>query len=312
MIFDRHFLMTLEIDPDKWTKMDTQSKKKAIKKAYHQMAQEYHPDKWQENEDGISYEEQTERFKEIVHAFKMLTDPSYRNSEKTKTGQINLNAIFNINISFEQAFFGTDKTISYNPTHLDAKGEAIPEEDIEIKLEAKVIKVCIPPGTMTGDKVQFRHMGMIQGDEKGDLLFVFNVMPHPKFQLNPGNPYEFISSEMIPLATMLAGGEIEVETIWGYKTARVPAGSRPGDKISIINLGDDKLYKVEVNISPEYPNKEKLQTESLWQKLKINWSKEDELDEKLEEAEKEYDKAFQKLGGFSGSSQSTSGGWFGR
>lgn len=311
MIYDKNLLLLLEVDPDSWIKLGEQEKKKTLKKAYHKLAQEFHPDKWSES-SVHTYEEVTERFKEVIHAYKYITDPSYRNSSKPSKPQINLNAIFNINISFEQAFFGTEKTISYNPTHLDENGSIIAEEEVEIELEANVVKVVIPTGTVTGDKIQFRNMGMKQGDKQGDLLFVFNVTPHPKFNPSYGNPYIFEANEVIPLDILLAGGEIEVETIWGLKTARVPAGSKPGDIVNIINLGEGKLYRVEVRLQPKYPNKEVLKTTSLWKKLKINWNKEEELDEEDKLAEEDYEETFKKLGGYTNSATGPGSGWFGR
>ena len=302
MIFDRSLLITLGLDPDEFRKLNEQEQKKKAKKAYHSKAQEYHPDKWDEMNSEITYEEQTSLFKDVVHAYKMITDSSYRDGMRNKDHQVTLHAVMSIDLTFEQAFFGMKTTITFNPTHLDEKGKPIDVDyEKDVCLEIDVVKVIVPRDTRHSDRIVFRGLGMKQEERRGDLIFVLNVHPHPSMQYD-FDTRTFMFNKSIDLETMLGGGEVEVETMFGLSTVRIPAGSRPNDILLKKHIGTDKSYNIEVTIQTEYPDKKKLKGSSFWDKLKINWGKEEDLDEEILNAEEEYEKAFERLGGWKDSS----------
>lgn len=308
MLLDRGFLLTLGLDPDHIRKIDDQQRKKEIKKAYHKMAQKYHPDKWDEVESEISYEQQADRFREIHHAYKMVTDASYRDNLRNKEHQVSLHAVLSIDLTFEQAFFGMQVSMTFNATHLDEKGQPIkPDPDKEVVFELDVMKVIVPKNTRHGDRLVFKNKGMKQGQRRGDLVFVLNVYPHAKFQYD-FNSKTFLAEQKVDLETMLSGGEIEVETLFGIDTVRIPAGTVPGTKLKKSGLGPTKEYNVEVTVDFKFPDKKKLKESSFWDKLDINWEKEEELDEEIRQAEENYEETFQTLGGWSSTTTGATGG----
>lgn len=298
MIYDRKLLLVLSLDPDEYRNLSEQERKKSLKKAYHKKAQEFHPDRWDEANSEISFEDTTERFKEVVHAYKMLTDASYRQKQANSGQQTSLHAVMSIDLTFHQGFFGTETTITFNPRHLDEEGNPI-EVDVEkdVHFDVSVIKVRVPKNTKSGDRIVFKGKGLKQGDRQGDLIFMINVRPHSKFDYD-FDTKTFHFQEKVPLEIMIGGGELEMETMFGLSQVRVPAGTTPGTRLKKKGIGDDKSYKIEVTVDPEFPNKKKLKGNKFWDKLDIDWDKEDELDEEVKQAEEDYEKIFKKLGGY--------------
>ena len=259
--------------------------KKQIKKAYYKLSKKFHPDIWTE-ELGISREEGIEKFKKIHHAYKMLTDPSYRNTESQRKSNINLDAMFQIHIPMEQALFGKKVTMTVNPTHLDAKGEVKDLEEGEMQLEAFVFEVEAPPNTAHGDRQVVDGKGMKLVDEEGnersgDAIFVFLVKPHPKYRYAPADRYIEMDLD-VTLEDMLKGNEVEVETPWGLETFQLDPGTHPDQKYEVNKLGDKKEYTLGIVIKPIYPKKEELKKEnSIWSKMGIKFKEEEEENNKI-------------------------------
>ena len=293
---DRILLLELELDYDQLTKLPDQDRKKALKAAYHRLAQKYHPDKWRED-CGMTLKEMEERFKRVHHSYQAMTDPTYRNQIANKK-QVNLSAVINISLTFIQAFFGSETVITFNPAHINDNGEVItPDFTKDIHMEVDVIRVEVPPCTRQGDKLIIPRRGLIQGDRRGDMVFIFNISPHDKFSLHQEDDHHLLSYEHIPLELMLAGGELEVETIWGIKTTKVPPGTQPGDSVTIDKLGPKRIGKHTVHLDMVFPSKDDVKKSKIWKKLDIKWE-EGVNEESLVKKEEEFEAIFQRLGGF--------------
>ena len=252
---------------------------KAVKKAYRTLALKHHPDQGGDEE----------KFKEIHHAYKMLTDPSFAIKEykhKNK-GQKNLDAKFNIVVNFEQAFFGDEITLTFSPIHLDDEGKPVTiNKDKDVHMEGNVFKIRIPEGTAPGSEKRIHKKGLIQGDRQGDFIICFQVQPHHKFQLSGSDTH---CSERIPLDLMLTGGELDVQTMWGIMTCEIPPATRPGDRIQVSNAGVAKVGHHYVIVDPIYPDKQELKDKDVWKKLGIKWEK---YEKDLEE---DFDEIYEKL-----------------
>src|ERR1035437_3046478 len=81
-----------------------------IKKAWKKKAHEHHPDKGGE----------PQKFLEITHAYKMLTDPTYRHEDSRQKNpqKPDLTVRMQIPVTFEEAFFGRTIHVSYNRLEL--------------------------------------------------------------------------------------------------------------------------------------------------------------------------------------------------
>lgn len=305
----------------------------AVKKAWRKKCMEFHPDKFDqkayqqyiddlksstknveecETEPVISKEDMENMFREVTHAYKMLTDPSYANKFRNKHfgGQKVLDAVFNLTVDFDQAFFGDYVSITFNPVHIDDSGKPVKiDKEKDVYLKGEVIKIRIKEGMVTGDQIKISNKGLCQGDRRGNMVITIQVVPHPRLRVQGS---DVVDMAEIPLDMMLTGGEVDVITMWGTDKLRVPAGSRPNDKLEIKNRGVSKVGNHVVTITPLYPDKDELQEKKVWKKLGINWKTEEDKDDQEAKDDQEYQTIFSNLGGFtftSSSSGSSTAGW---
>ncbi len=236
-----------------------------IKKAYRKLAVKYHPDK------NPGDKEAEAKFKEINEAHDVLSDKQKRarydqfghagvnghasgnpfgGGNPFEGGNFNFNGqsfnfdfggglddilgnIFgfggnasrrprrgadyetSITISFEDAVFGTTKTINYNNNS---------------------IKLKIPAGIDDGMSIRLRGKGGAapEGGEKGDLYVRIHVKPH-KTLTREGRI--ILSEEKISMVDAALGCEIEVETVDGKITMKIPAGTQSGTPFKLSGHG---------------------------------------------------------------------------
>lgn len=243
-------------------KGNTRYSPEEIKKAWRVKANEHHPDKGGESE----------KFIECGHAYKMLTDPSYRRSQfKSKDKEIVLDVHITVPINFEDAFFGKEITITINQLEIGEDNRYVVKE----KQDLAVVQATIPEGCMSGFNHHSPGFGLRKKDERGDLYIKFMPQPHSSFK---SMAMDILSEVHVELATALKGGEIEVQTMHGLKTLKVPPGTVPGTQLTIPKCGVFKRGKHIVVVQIIFPNKEKLKTEA-WKGLDINWNEPEKKEE---------------------------------
>ena len=192
-----------------------------------------------------------------------------------------------IEISFEEAVFGTEVEITLNlddkckhckgttaepgydlktcPT-CDGKGQVvnvtrtifgniqqaslcnkchgkgkIPEKECSVcrgrgvANERKTVKLKVPAGIDDGATVRLReHGNAIANGESGDLYIHVRVKAHKKFT-REGDL--ILSDEHISMVDAALGYELDVETVDGIVTMKVPAGTQSGDDFKLSNHG---------------------------------------------------------------------------
>ena len=122
----------------------------------------------------------------------------------------------NVTLTFEEAIFGTTKDIDIN-------GENI--------------KLKIPAGIDDGMSIRLRGKGGPApegGSEPGDLYVRIRVKPH-KHLTREGNI--ILSEEKIDMVDAALGCEINVETVDGNITMKVPAGTQSGTPFKLSGHG---------------------------------------------------------------------------
>jgi len=240
-----------------------------IKKAYRNLARELHPDR---NPDKP---EIAERFKEVNEAYAVLSDEGKRQRYDTLGSDafhakyhhedimqnIDLGSIFEelglggvrfqggggfggfgrgarprpqpprdmtheLEIGFEEAIRGSMRTVHIN----------LPDGSVD-KVEVKV-----PAGVDKGHKLRVRNRGgaNVPGGMRGDLYLKIKVAAHPEYS-RKGQHLEV--ERFIPLSVFLLGGTVTVQTPDGERTLKVPAGSNPGMKLRLRDLGVPGLDK---------------------------------------------------------------------
>ena len=118
----------------------------------------------------------------------------------------------------------------------------------------KKIKVKIPQGVDNDSQLRVRGEGEAGQNSHGDLYVVIQVRPHSIFQRHNN---DIITSVNISLTNAVLGGEIEVPTLSGKLTMKIPAGTQCGKTFRINGKGipdlhsrdiGDELVKVDIDI----------------------------------------------------------------
>jgi len=98
------------------------------------------------------------------------------------------------------------------------------------------IKVSVPPGVDTGSTVRVPRKGNagVRGGPPGDLLLSVRVGPHPFFERKGSNLYLDLP---LTYAEAALGAKVEVPTLDGTATIRIPPGTQPGQKFRLSGKG---------------------------------------------------------------------------
>lgn len=122
-----------------------------------------------------------------------------------------------VTLSFEEAIFGTTKKVSTNT--------------------GAEIKVKIPAGIDDGMSIRLQGKGGEPpegGTEKGDLYVRIKVKPHKNLTREGAI---ILSEETISMVDAALGCEIDVETVDGKITMKIPAGTQSGTPFKLSGHG---------------------------------------------------------------------------
>ncbi len=151
-------------------------------------------------------------------------------------------------IPLEEAVFGATK-----------------ELNLRVGTRVRHLEVKIPAGVRDGTKLRIAgegHAGTGKG-QPGDLLLIIKLLPHPIFELRGDD----LVIE-VPITVWLAalGGEIEVPTIRGRATMKIPAETEGGQTFRLRGQGmpgirgaaaGDQLVRVRLVLPQNLNDKEK-------------------------------------------------------
>ncbi|MDR0955802.1 MAG: molecular chaperone DnaJ [Candidatus Nomurabacteria bacterium] len=122
----------------------------------------------------------------------------------------------------------------------DGRGK-VPERPCEkcggrgVVREKQTIKVKIPAGVDEGAAIRLSGRGEAsQGGAAGDLFVNLHVRPHKKFT-REGDL--ILSEETIPMTAAALGTDLEVETVDGRLTMKIPAGTQSGSDFKLSGHG---------------------------------------------------------------------------
>ena len=162
-----------------------------------------------------------------------------------------------------QTCAGRGKIAKESCAKCDGSGRVAREETIVIKIPAGVedgARLRVSGGGEAGEK----------GAPAGDLFVRIRVRPEPGFSRAGQN---LRRQEKISAATAALGGELEVETLRGRKTIRLPEGTQPGEVFAIRGEGvrSSSLFSASgdllVEILVEIPEKLSARERRLWEEL---------------------------------------------
>ncbi|MCR2062945.1 DnaJ C-terminal domain-containing protein [Campylobacter helveticus] len=238
-----------------------------IKKAYRRLARQYHPDI--NKEKGAE-----EKFKEINAAYEILSDEKKRaqydrygdsmfggqsfSDFSRNSGGMDLDEIlknifggggfgasgFGGNSSFGSGNFGGfggGGFGGFNQDALDLSAKiTIPFEtgilggEHSINFNGETIKIKIPHGIKSGEKLRIRGKGKKIGSQVGDLIVKVSL---EKSELYERDEDDLTRKLDISLKTALFGGKINLKTLKKEVSIKIPPNSKNGQKIRLKGYG---------------------------------------------------------------------------
>ena len=131
--------------------------------------------------------------------------------------------------------------------------------------KTRKIKVTIPPGVDSGNRLKIEGEGEagVRGGRPGDVYVFISVKPHSVFKRR-GN--DLVCEQPISIYQATLGDEIEVPSIDGKTSLRIPEGTQPGASFRLRGKGmpdvrgrgrGDQYVRVKVIIPTRLSEKEK-------------------------------------------------------
>ena len=127
-----------------------------------------------------------------------------------------------VNLEFIQAIYGTSTTLRLQSTDHDGQ------------TETQTISVKIPPAVRDGQKIRLRDKGQPGPGGAGDLLIVCHVRPHAYFRRDDN---DITVDVPIGIVEATLGGKVDVPTIDGTTTMKIPPGTPSGRKLRLRGKG---------------------------------------------------------------------------
>ena len=258
--------------------------KDEIKKAYRKLAQMYHPDA---NKGDASAEA---RFKEISEAHAVLSNDAKRAEydemrRLVEAGgeriygygpnrgggvRVNIGDMGDIGSIFEDLIGGRGGNFGFGPR----RGQDVETETtltFEEAIEGALLtlsggtKVRVPAGVADGARIKIAGKGSTStnGGPPGDLFVRVHVHPHPIFERSSNG--DLMLTLPVTFVEAALGAKVEVPTLDGSVTVKVPAGSSSGKVLRVRGRGapkpkggfSDLLVRLEVQVPKKLGRKEK-------------------------------------------------------
>jgi len=192
------------------------------------------------------------------------------------------NIDYPVEVTLEEAYHGTKRTIALQSdrpcTGCQGTGriQNMPCSACRgsgVVSDVKRLEVKIPPGVKNGSRVRVAGKGQqgYAGGASGDLYLVVSVKPHQRFERRDDDLYGEVA---VPLTIAALGGEVQVPTLKGKVTLRIPPETQNGRAFRLAGQGmphlgnssyGDLLAKVNVVLPTKLSEEEKKLFERLGQ-----------------------------------------------
>jgi len=141
-----------------------------------------------------------------------------------------------------------------------------------VSIDGKRLEVKIPAGVQTGSRVRVAGKGEAgqNGGRPGDLYFVIEVLEHNTYKREGDNLRLRLT---VPLYTMVLGGEVDVPTLKGRVSLKVPPETKSGRVFRLRGQGMPQLRNgnqhgdLLVELEPEIPAKLSAEEKELFKQL---------------------------------------------
>ena len=140
----------------------------------------------------------------------------------------------------QRSFFGQFVSVAPCPT-CAGQGKVIETPCKKCRGEGRVrgdhhIPVAIPAGVSTGQYMTLRGAGSVgpRSGGRGDILVVFEVEEDPRFERDGADLYTEL---LVTYPQLVLGADIEVPSVTGSYTLRIPPGTQSGQVFDIRGRG---------------------------------------------------------------------------
>lgn len=173
-----------------------------------------------------------------------------------------------IQVSLEDAFHGTTRTIQLQIPQANASGHIQPA--------LRTIKVTIPPGAAQGQQLRLAGQGGpgMGGGPAGDLYLEIDIQSHPLYSLHDRDVY--LTLPVTPWEAAL-GAKIKVPTLAGPVDLKLAPGSHAGQKLRLKGRGmpgkphpGDQYAVLQIQIPPAHNEEQRQLYEKMAQIMPFN------------------------------------------
>jgi len=169
-----------------------------------------------------------------------------------------------VHLSVEEAARGVEIEVPLSTAELTEEGV--------VRRNTRTVKVRIPKGATDGQRLRVPGKGGPgQGGHHGDLYVNIHLRPHDVFRVSGHDLY--LELPVAPWEAAL-GAEVQVPTLDGRISVKVPAGSRAGQKLRVRGKGlprpgggEGDLYAVLQVVTPSVLSEREKQLYSELQKV---------------------------------------------
>lgn len=236
--------------------VDRSASPEELKKAYRKKALAFHPDRNPEDPEAA------QRFKEVTYAYGVLSDPLKKTQydrfgrvlsegrsqgpfgvqeevdlgevvgkvfkdlfggrRRRKPGHRKRDLRYTVTITLEEAACGTEKEVRFQ--RKTPEGRSIDER----------LKVRVPPGVDTGQKLKVAGKGTAGDRGEGDLYVVVNIADHRFFRRRGGDVFCDVP---VSYGQAVLGADLAVPTLRGPVTVKLPPFTQPGAVLTLKGHG---------------------------------------------------------------------------
>ncbi len=140
----------------------------------------------------------------------------------------------------QRSFFGQFVSVAPCPT-CGGEGSVVSTPcrkcrgDGRVRAERTIV-VKIPPGVATGQYMTLRGQGNVgaRGGGRGDIAVVFQVADDPRFERDGEDLY---TEALVSYTQLVFGADLQVSTVTGAVTLRVPPGTQSGHVFDLRGRG---------------------------------------------------------------------------
>ncbi|HLR87479.1 MAG TPA: J domain-containing protein [Wenzhouxiangella sp.] len=263
-----------------------------IRKAYRKLARRYHPDRSKEPDSE-------DRFKEVGEAYEALKDPEKRaHYDQLRAGGWRAGQSFRPDPAWNAGSGGAgfegfgDFSDFFEALFGGMRGQTTqprPGQDVTAKITIDLptayrggkrritinrddgphsLDINIPAGITSGRRIRLAGQGGAgsHGGPAGNLFLEVEIAPHPEFELDGRNV--LVDLPIAPWEAAL-GAEVNVPTLGGRVSLKIPPGSSSGKRLRLAGRGlqgkpvGDQIVRLQVVVPEPASEREKALYEEL-------------------------------------------------